>query len=65
MVKLCLLTLVTLCQSRGDDYWNDDYDETRNCKEEETIETLIRAETPRCAEVQGRGRQHRKSMRKY
>ena len=38
-----------------DDYWNDDYDETKNCKEEKTIAKLF-SESPDYCAMQTKGK---------
>ena len=53
-LHLVVLFSVFMRLDGADDYWNDDYDETKNCKEEKTIEKLFSSRPDHCArESQG------------
>ena len=54
-----LVHSVSVCLGGVEDYWNDDYDATKNCKERETIERLFNSNPEKCA-MGGKGKQSNK-----
>ena len=53
-LHLVVLLSVFMRLDGVDDYWNDDYDETKNCKEQKIIEKLFSSNPDHCArESQG------------
>ena len=50
-----ILIMFTFADCGVEDYWNDDYDETRNCKEENLIKELSKETPSRCATVKEAG----------
>ena len=50
MRTFTLLLLVHFTQARSDDYWNEDFDENKNCAREREMTELQRETEPgRCA----------------
>ena len=50
LIQTSIVTLLVHFIQGGDDYWNEDFDENKNCAREEDIEKLRRETEPvRCA----------------
>ena len=57
LIQTCIVILLVHFIQGGEDYWNEDFDENKNCAREEDIKKLRRETEPgRCASAARSGK---------